>query len=140
MWSLVIRRPFPAGSRHIICPLYSTYSGNVSVTLFARHVPSRGAATFRRDVELELLGPDPAQQNHTDSARFAPIVTADALSGLDPQTVPQKALYGRIISQNASRFPVQPVSPKLYVNTNTPFSGLICGVQVSYLCCSWPNR
>ena len=87
------------------------------------------------DPELLLLGTDPLETIPTDSthaARTAPIVTADAFHILGPSVFPQRALYGRIVAQHATGFATQPTSPKLYINTNAPFSALVCGVQVRF--------
>ena len=86
------------------------------------------------DPELELLDDDSPEDESTGSAhafRTAPIFTGDALAALGSGILPQRALYGRVISQKALHFPTHPAVPKLYINTNAPFSALVCGVQVS---------
>ena len=86
------------------------------------------------DPEFQLLGTDPLDNSSptdtTHAFRTAPIVTADALDVLGPSVFPQRALYGRIIAQRAAGFATRPDSPKVYINTNAPFSALVCGVQV----------
>lgn len=64
--------------------------------------------------------------------KTAPVITSDALDGLPSSIVPQTAVYGRLISQHASHLPVTPITDRLYINTNAPFSALICGVQVRF--------
>lgn len=64
------------------------------------------------------------------SVTTAPIFTRDALDVVGVDILPQRALYGRVISQHAPGFPRTIKDPKVYVNTNAPFSGLVCGVQV----------
>ena len=89
------------------------------------------------DPELDLLSEEPAPGEHTASAsshalRTAPIFTGDVLDELSHRIFPQRALYGRVIAQHTSSSSQSDeiVSPKLYINTNTPFSALVCGVQV----------
>lgn len=84
------------------------------------------------DPEEDLLGDDPLHTTSTTRRALttAPVFTADALAALGEDTVPQRAVYGRVLAQKASGFPLHPQSPKLYVNTNTPFSAVVCGVQV----------
>lgn len=62
--------------------------------------------------------------------KTAPVFTEDVLAALGPSVLPQKALYGRVITQAATSFPVTPKVPKLYINANAPFNALVCGVQV----------
>ena len=89
-------------------------------------------STFE-DPELELLGDDTSEDESTGSAhafRTAPIFTGDALQSLGSTVLPQRALYGRVLAQNVPTFPTHPLNRKLYINTNAPFSALVCGVQV----------
>lgn len=89
------------------------------------------------DPELELLGEkhdentidESAAANHT--RQTAPVLTGDAVDILGDTVVPQRAVYGRILSQHITGCPQMPVSPKLYINSNAPFSALVCGVQGS---------
>ncbi len=88
------------------------------------------------DPEQELLGADGSLENDSDSAanhslRTAPVFTGDAFNVLGPNILPQRALYGHLISQHVPNFPGQGKSRKVYINTNSPFSALVCGVQVS---------
>jgi hypothetical protein len=57
-------------------------------------------------------------------------VTGEA-EQLSPGKFPQRAVIGSIVSQHAHGFPKTTSNPKLYLNVNTPFSALICGVQGS---------
>ena len=86
------------------------------------------------DPELDLLGNDVLEGGEDSAAKHAfktaPVFTGDALDLLGSSVLPQRALYGRLVSQNALNLEDNPVSPKLFVNTNAPFSALVCGVQV----------
>lgn len=91
------------------------------------------------DPELALLpeesipGDKVASSANNHALRTAPIITGDALAETTGHIFPQRALYGRVIAQHtkSGAQPDEVISPKLYVNTNTPFSALVCGVQVS---------
>ncbi|KAF8651052.1 hypothetical protein AX16_004915 [Volvariella volvacea WC 439] len=61
----------------------------------------------------------------------APVLTGDAAKILGPHAVPQRAVYGRILSQVIDGEQQSVDIPKLYVNTNAPFSAVICGLQGS---------
>jgi hypothetical protein len=87
-------------------------------------------------VSNELLGESPSSEgvdsgaaNHT--LRTAPILTGEAYQALGPKWIPQCALYGRVISQNSPGFPEKIDIPQLLVNTNAPFSAVVCGVQAN---------
>ena len=86
------------------------------------------------DPELDLLGEDPSLSEEGSAAdharRTAPVFTGEALEILGPSVMPQRALYGRLISQHSPSLPERAVVPKVYINTNAPFSAVICGVQV----------
>ncbi|EKM56166.1 uncharacterized protein PHACADRAFT_145298 [Phanerochaete carnosa HHB-10118-sp] len=85
-----------------------------------------------RGPEYALLSGDRPKDDATGHAfRTAPVFTGDALDALGPAVLPQRAVYGRVVSQRADGFPSSPVSPVLYINTNAPFSGLVCGLQGS---------
>lgn len=90
------------------------------------------------DPELDLLGDDIEDDTsaYAHAYKTAPVFTGDALRILGSTVLPQRALYGRVIAQNSPDFPVRPATPKLYINTNAPFSALVCGVQVCILCSS----
>ena len=84
--------------------------------------------------ELALLiddGMQTADGAEWHALRTAPIITGDAFAELGPDLVPQRAVYGQVLSQHAAGFPLHPQAPQLYINTNAPFSGMLCGVQVS---------
>lgn len=90
------------------------------------------------DPELDLLSDEPGPGEGTASAsdhalRTAPIFTGDAFEELTHHVFPQRALYGKVVSQHttSSSQPDEQFSPKLYINTNSPFSALVCGVQVA---------
>lgn len=86
------------------------------------------------DPELELLGGtsngDSASNKPNHALRTAPVFTGDALHLLGTGVMPQRALYGRVIAQKGANFEANPNSQKMYINTNAPFSALVCGVQV----------
>lgn len=66
--------------------------------------------------------------NH--SHRTAPILTGDAARILGNTVVPQRAVYGRLLSQHIDGVEQLPTTPKLYINSNAPFSAVVCGLQV----------
>ncbi|GJE88165.1 hypothetical protein PsYK624_042480 [Phanerochaete sordida] len=79
--------------------------------------------------EYALLGGDTPQTSDAAAHAFrtAPVFTGDALDTLGPAILPQRAVYGRVLEQHANGFPAVPAAPVLYINTNTPFSGLGTG-------------
>ncbi|VDC07734.1 unnamed protein product [Peniophora sp. CBMAI 1063] len=91
------------------------------------------------DSLLALPSSTTADSANTHALRTAPIITSDALIHLGPGVIPQRAVYGRLLSQHAPGFPSQCRADrkakggagKVYVNTNAPFSALVCGVQGS---------
>ena len=84
-----------------------------------------------RKPEFALLGGVTPEDEATEHAfRTSPVFTGDALGALGYDVLPQRAVYGSVLAQNADGFPSAPSSPILYINTNTPFSGLVCGLQV----------
>ncbi|KAF8656483.1 hypothetical protein AX16_002502 [Volvariella volvacea WC 439] len=50
---------------------------------------------------------------------------------LGPRRGPQLSLYGRLISQAVNGVEQQVTSPELYINSNVPFSAVICGLKGS---------
>ncbi|EKM51770.1 uncharacterized protein PHACADRAFT_150450 [Phanerochaete carnosa HHB-10118-sp] len=78
----------------------------------------------------DLLQPGKTEPS-PEVSRTTPVLTGDALEILGPERYPQRALYGHIVSQCAAEFRSHPANPMLYVNTNTPFNALVCGVQGS---------
>lgn len=100
--------------------------------------PSRRSARRIPDYDLidngdpEATGNEnPLREDH--STRTAPVFTEDAYNALGPNVFPEKAVYGRLISQklDASANVSQFIYPCVYVNTNAPFSAVVCGVQGS---------
>lgn len=89
------------------------------------------------DPEMSLLQADGSlspDQNATDhSFRTAPILSGDAAEILGPDVVPQRAVYGRILSQLIDGEEQLAIIPKLYINSNAPFSAVVCGLQVRFL-------
>lgn len=90
--------------------------------------------------ELSLLHPeDPTSSSSSSllgqasdhSLRTAPILSGDAASLLGPDLVPQRAVYGRILGQVIDGDEQgAPVQPQVYINSNAPFSAVVCGLQV----------
>jgi hypothetical protein len=95
-------------------------------------VPEGRSDKFAAEDQLfaleEFNDEDSLSRDH--SVRTAPVFTRDALSIVGEIGLPQRAMYGRVISQHAPGFPTELSDPKVYINTNAPFSALICGVQV----------
>lgn len=93
------------------------------------------------DSEDELLntGPEVSKrdQSTNHSLRTAPVFTSDALEVLGNKVIPQRAVYGSVVSSEDSDIEESEYRKpsKLYVNTNAPFSAVICGLQVrTHLC------
>jgi hypothetical protein len=89
--------------------------------------------------EDELLGLDTLKSEKgcgsDHSVRTAPVFTNDVLDIVGDKVLPQRALFGSILSQEASPLSAgsRSSNKKLYINTNSPFSGIVCGVQVRVL-------
>jgi hypothetical protein len=89
------------------------------------------------DPEDRLMGQPVATDDYEKRMKdhntiTAPIITQDVFRILGDNVYPQKVLYGQVLSQtlHGTTEPEQLQSSKLYVNSNTPFSAVICGVQV----------
>lgn len=100
-----------------------------------------------RDPESELLSLDSCRGQHgrgiDHAVRTAPVFTREALDVVGEEAMPQRALYGIVLAQRAPGFPevISGVSKaKLYINTNSPFSGVVCGDQVRSTRCCWRVR
>ncbi|KAF8651035.1 hypothetical protein AX16_004898 [Volvariella volvacea WC 439] len=65
------------------------------------------------------------------SYKTAPVITGDAAERLGEGVIPQRAVYGGILSQVIDGEECESSIPKLYINTNAPFSAVICGLQGS---------
>jgi hypothetical protein len=90
------------------------------------------------DPEDELLGSGNSQHceggaGSDHAVRTGPVFTKAALNIIGDHVLPQRTLYGSVLAQHAPGFPetLDSRNAKLYVNTNAPFSGVVCGVQVS---------
>ncbi|EIN14675.1 hypothetical protein PUNSTDRAFT_140908 [Punctularia strigosozonata HHB-11173 SS5] len=69
---------------------------------------------------------------HRDHATItAPVFTGEALALAGESTFPQHALYGRVLAQEATGFAPTIQFSEVLVNSNAPFSALVCGVQGS---------
>jgi hypothetical protein len=87
-------------------------------------------------LEADLLGPEPSEEGlsmlHDHAVVTAPVLTGDTLQALGAEAFPQTALYGRVISQHGNDLDPKTLDPRVFVNTNAPFSALVCGVQVYF--------
>ncbi|KAG1755860.1 hypothetical protein EDB19DRAFT_1663375 [Suillus lakei] len=98
-----------------------------------------GASVTSRDPvheELELLHDsisDVRGRSKDHELRTAPIITRDAYVAAGyREGATQYGVLGSILSiHNKNNVPYKPVNPQLYVNTNAPFSAVVCGVQGS---------
>lgn len=109
--------------------------GSIHSETILTSTAERPLSTMADDPELELLlsAPTPtsgAPLSIVHSRKTAPVITGDALDAAGSSTFPQRALYGQVVSQKAEDFPEKPTNRKLYINSNAPFSALLCGVQV----------
>jgi len=85
------------------------------------------------DGELELLDLDQTVQTIGEhELKTSPLVTRDVIA-LSEQFA-QRGLLGSVLSVHATGLPHRTVDPRIYLNLNTPSSGLVCGVQVSAMC------
>jgi hypothetical protein len=103
-------------------------------------IPSHECTTHQAILldETDLLGPEPSDDDdlqsmsrHDHAVVTAPVLTGDALHTVGADVFPQTALYGRILSQHGDGLSKRSTDGRLYINTNAPFSALVCGVQVS---------
>jgi hypothetical protein len=88
--------------------------------------------------EADLLGPDVSHDEdalqvnkHDHAVVTASIFSGDVLGVVDVHSFPQRALYDRLISQHGNGLPTRANDSRVFINTNAPFSALVCGVQVS---------
>ncbi|KAN0076806.1 hypothetical protein V8E55_010661 [Tylopilus felleus] len=64
--------------------------------------------------------------------RTAPLITREAyVAGGFAKMSMQYGVIGEALSIQSKSGVYQPVDPRLYINTNTPFSAVVCGVQGS---------
>lgn len=89
------------------------------------------------DPEAELLfHPSNSAQRDlagSHSIRTTPVFTSEALAAIGPDVIPQRAVYGSVLSSSEGDLSGEAglaQSSKLYVNTNAPFSAVVCGLQV----------
>ena len=84
------------------------------------------------DDELELLSAmrimekDGSPQHEL---KTAPLFTRDAFSAA-PYLFPHRGFIASVLRQNRTGLARLPNDSRLYVNTQTPFSAVVCGVQV----------
>lgn len=83
------------------------------------------------------------------SVRTAPVFTSEALAVLGEGVMPQRAVYGSVLSAhggggtgggagagglNDEETMKGKEGSRLYMNTNAPFSAVVCGLQVRFFC------
>lgn len=95
-----------------------------------------GASRDPAHEELELLHDsisDTRGRSKDHELNTAPIITRDAyVAAAYRECATQYGVLGSILSiHNKNNLPYKPVNPQLYVNTNAPFSAVVCGVQGS---------
>jgi hypothetical protein len=94
---------------------------------------SKSLSGLSVDPENELLGHISAHRADNATSHIdRPLFTREALDIIGEQVLPQRALYGAVLAQRAPGLSedVWPSVAKVYINSNAPFSGVICGVQV----------
>ncbi|KAG8913659.1 hypothetical protein FRC00_001915 [Tulasnella sp. 408] len=87
----------------------------------------------RFEDEFDLLGGDDIEEGPTHEIITAPLITRDAFvfgEGL-LKAVPQYGVLGSILSVNAQGRKEEFADKRMYLNTNAPFSAVVCGVQGS---------
>ncbi|EIN11566.1 hypothetical protein PUNSTDRAFT_131729 [Punctularia strigosozonata HHB-11173 SS5] len=78
-----------------------------------------------------LLSKGSKTRYHDHATITAPLFTGEALSLAGETVFPQYALYGHVIEQEAPGFASTIQVSQVFVNSNSPFSAVICGVQGS---------
>lgn len=95
------------------------YSPNATVDLSPEaELLFRYVSSSQHDTDLSLAG--------SHSMRTAPLFTNEALNVIGTTVLPQRAVYGNVLHSLQEPSPLT----KLYVNTNAPFSAVVCGLQV----------
>lgn len=95
-----------------------------------------GGSSFEveHQAEFSLLGQNSPLQNYIEDHDIstAPLMTKDAYqtAEYDDQAI-QYGVMGRIVSTHFKNAVDLPKDPRLYLNTNAPFSAIVCGVQGS---------
>ncbi|KIO19148.1 hypothetical protein M407DRAFT_31200 [Tulasnella calospora MUT 4182] len=83
--------------------------------------------------EFDLLGGDDIEEGPTHEVITAPLITRDAFAfgeGL-LKVVPQYGVLGSILSVHEQGRKEEFADKRMYLNTNAPFSAVVCGVQGS---------
>ncbi|KAH9951839.1 hypothetical protein B0H21DRAFT_818261 [Amylocystis lapponica] len=96
-------------------------------------LPERSTTQSASD-ELQLLGDATTEHVREDGHELknAPILTRDAYVAAAVSARPsQYGVLGSLLSIHNKVTRDVPNDPRLYINTNTPFSALVCGVQGS---------
>lgn len=105
-----------------------------------------------RSPSSSSLAPQATAGDH--SVRTAPVFTSEALAVLGEGVMPQRAVYGSVLSahgggsddeemvQGRGKEGKRERESRLYMNTNAPFSAVVCGLQVRFILfrkeCYWP--
>lgn len=91
------------------------------------------------DPELALLQQAKTAGLETQSqTATAPLITKDAMNILQWRNpFPQRALLGSVLNQYHEGSVSSTKDPQLYLNLDTPSSGLVCGVQ--YVVCRFTS-
>lgn len=92
------------------------------------HSIAQFALSLRYDALLGQRSGQDEPKNH--ALLTTPVFTGDALLHAGDDAFSQYALYGEVLSQEAEGFPKKLQSPQLFINSNAPFSAIVCGVQV----------
>ncbi|KAG8947173.1 hypothetical protein FRC03_001150, partial [Tulasnella sp. 419] len=85
----------------------------------------------QRDHELDLLWQLPTSDRVIHQDKTAPLITREARQAGHRTDVPQYGVLGSILSTHSGAKVEDPLNTRLYVNTNAPFSAVVCGVQGS---------
>lgn len=90
---------------------------------------------FDASEEFSLLDQDcitPQASMETHDLSTAPLITKEAYDiGGYARAASQYGVMGRVISTHSKFSFDMPADPRLYLNTNAPFSAIVCGVQGS---------
>ncbi|KAH7930072.1 hypothetical protein BV22DRAFT_1079734 [Leucogyrophana mollusca] len=137
-------RPVPLNSQasvdgaRAVPPVRASPAVSASTSSIA--VTTNGAASSTKDAtsayeELQLLRDDNLDargRSRDHELRTAPLLTRDAYvaAGYRDHTT-QYGVMGRALAIYNKSVGYTPVDPRLYINTNAPFSAIVCGVQGS---------
>lgn len=114
-------------------------NGSLSLSILyhhPRHPPTAFKMPLANDPEMKLFGVEGSFAPHRNATEYSfrttPVLSGDAAEILREDRMPQRAVFGRILSQRIDGED-QPVAiPKLYINTNAPFCAVVCGLQARF--------